>query len=58
MSWETRAMARQAGQEPHGHTEDTVPQYLNKKGKVDVVRVTRVIQESRSLGASTVTRHV
>lgn len=51
-------MARQAGQEPHGHTEDTVPQYLNKKGKVDVVRVTRVIQESRSLGASTVTRHV
>lgn len=38
-----------------GHS---VTEYLNKKSRVDLVRVTRVIQESRSLGASTVTRHV
>lgn len=58
MSHETRAVVRQARQEPHGQSEGTVTQYLNKKNRVDLVRVTRVIQESRSLRASTVKRYV
>lgn len=43
-------------QEPHSHSEGTVSQYLNKKSRVDLVRVTRLIQDSRSLGACRVTR--
>lgn len=50
----TGALVRQKGQEAQGHTEGTVPPYLSKKSRVDLVTVSRLIL--RSLDSSTVAR--